>query len=298
MPQTTDKTDRAKSSLDIKSLGEITVMKIHKRGLRYTFPIFSAVAGTLMLMSAFAPRAEAAIAGLQYYFDFNLEPNNTNAPFTSRATGSFGGTYPANGADATQTSLITGEAGLNGFATGNLVVVQPPPANGTTVNAVTGDIAGGGLQIKSNSTTATDKFCFTIGAMNLTGLQDASLTFALKGGGTGGFTTLELAYSFTNTVGSFTTFDTIAITGTTYAMQTANLPPVTDGASSLYVSFCFTGSSNAGTGHATFIDNIQVTAAVPEPTTAATGVLAVLAVFGLCWSQRRCLIQSLRLRRT
>src|SRR6266446_5806445 len=110
MPKRTDKRDRAKSSRDIKSPEETTVMKLHKRGLRYTFPIFTAVAGTLMLMTAFTPRTEAAVAGLQYYFDFNLEPDNTSMnllPLTSRAVGSFGGTYPTG-----QTSLFNGEAGV------------------------------------------------------------------------------------------------------------------------------------------------------------------------------------------
>src|SRR5438045_7716326 len=115
MPKRTDKTDRAKRSRDIKITEEITVMKFHKRGLRYTFPIFTAVAGALMLMAAFAPRANAAIGGLQYYFDFNTEANNTSmntTPLTSRATGSFGGTFPTNGANATQTSLFNGQAGV------------------------------------------------------------------------------------------------------------------------------------------------------------------------------------------
>jgi hypothetical protein len=137
--------------------------------------------------------------------------------------------------------------------------------------------------------------------MNFTGLEDISISFALKGGGNGGFTDLTLAYSFTNTTAaSYVDFKSISGVDalSTYTLESATLPLATNNASTLYIRFSFTGSGNSGVGNATFIDNIQITAAVPEPTTAVSGVLAVLAVFGLCWSQRRCLIQSLRLRRT
>ena len=121
--------------------------------------------------------------------------------------------------------------------------------------------------------------------------------FALKGGGVKGFQSLQLAYS-TNNV-NFTNFGgTISMAGlTTYTLESKNLPTVTNGASTLYISLCFSGASDSGVSTASFIDNIQITAKVPEPTTATSGVLAVLAVFGLCWSQRRCLIESLRFRR-
>jgi hypothetical protein len=267
-------------------------MKLHKLSL------FGPVAGALMLMSAFAPRAEAAIPGLQYYFDFNLEPDKAVPPYTSRATGSFGGTYPTNGANATQTTLFNGEAGLNLFTTGSWSGISVQTGTGTLVNAFDADTAGGAIRLRGNSTSATTTYCYTIGAMNFTGLEDISITYALKGGGTGGFTDLTLAYSFDNT--TFTDFATVSGVNalSTYTLESANLPTATDNASSLYISFCFTGSTNTGVAQATFIDNIQITAAVPEPTTAASGVLAVFAVFGLCWSQRRRLIQSLRLRRT
>ena len=270
-------------------------MKLHKLSL------FGPVAGALMLMSAFAPRAEAAVAGLQYYFDFNLEPNNTSmntAPLTSRAAGSFGGTYPT-----MQTSLFNGEAGVvstlftgNGAGAGGTVQT----GEGSTVNLFDADTAGGALRLRSNTTSGADVNCFTIGPMNFTGLEDISISFALKGASGGGFTDLTLAYSFDNTVGSYVDFATVSgvDTLTTYTLESKSLPTATNGASTLYISFCWTGSTNTGAAHGTFIDNIQVTAAVPEPTTAVSGVLAVLAVFGLCWSQRRCLIQSLRLRRT
>jgi hypothetical protein len=305
MAKRTDKTDRAKSSRDIKSPEKINVMKMHKRGLRYTFPIFTAIAGTLTLMSAFAPRAEAVVGGLQYYFDFNLEANNTSLSSTSlnsRATGSFGGTFPTNGANATATQLFNGRtdlvnSGFNGMGAGAGATIQN---GGSTVNLFDADTAGKALRLRANSTVTTDINCFTIGPMDFTGLEDISISFALKGGGTKGFQTLTLAYSFDNITFS-SPFKTIGGVGglpSTYTLESANLPAATNGASTLYISFCFTGASDNGVSTATFIDNIQITARIPEPTTAATGVLAVLAVFGLCWSQRRRLIESLRFRRT
>ena len=161
MPRQTEliKRDRAKRSRDIKITKEITVMKFHKRGLRYTFPIFTAVVGTLMLMAAFAPRAEAAVGGLQYYFDFNLEANNTSmntSPLTSLATNSFGGGHPANGANATQTSLFNGQAGVvstlfTGMGAGAGGSVQT--GTGSTVNLFGADTAGGALRLRSNTTS-------------------------------------------------------------------------------------------------------------------------------------------------
>jgi hypothetical protein len=275
-------------------------MKFQKRGLRYTFPIFSAVAGTLMLMSAFAPRAEAAVGGLQYYFDFNLEADNTSmnaSPLTSRSP-DFGST-PAQPFNTT--SLFNGQAGVvstlfTGMGAGAGGSVQT--GQGSTVNLFGNDTAGGALRLRSNTTSGADTNCFTIGPMNFTGLEDISISFAILGGGAKGFQTLQLAYSTDNV--TFTNFGgTIGLAGlTTYTLESKNLPTATNGASTLYISFCFTGSTDTGVSTATFIDNIQVTASIPEPTTAVSGVLAVLAVFGLCWSQHRCLIESLRLRRT
>jgi hypothetical protein len=305
MAKRTDKTDRAKSSRDIKSPEKTTVMKFHKRGLRYTFPLFSAVAGALMLMPAFAPRANAVTSGLQYYFDFNLESMNTSlssTSLTSRGTGSISAGQPFNGADATATSLFNGRTDLvnsafMGMGAGAGATIQ---SGGTTTNAFDSDTAGNALRLRSNSTVTTDTNCFTIGPMNFTGLEDISISFALKGGGAKGFQSLQLAYSIDNS--TFVDFGTAinvgALSTSTYTMESRDLPTITNGASTLYISFCFTGASDNGVNTATFIDNIQITASVPEPATAASGVLAVLAVFGLCWSQRRCLIESLRLRRT
>jgi len=275
----------------MKSPKETTVMKLHKRGLRYTFPLFTAVAGALMLMTAFAPRAEAAVAGLQYYFDFNADGDNAPPPYTSVAPATFGA-YPT-----MQTTMFNDPN--NAFPTGVGAGMSVQTGEGSTVNLFSTDTAGNALRMRSNATgSATSQYCFIIGPMNFTGLEDISISFALKGASGGGFTDLTMAYSFDNI--TYVDFATVSGVDTlsTYTLEGATLPTLTDNASTLYIRFCFTGSTNSGEPHGTFIDNIQISAAVPEPTTAVSGVLAVLAVFGLCWSQRRCLIQSLRFRRT
>ena len=112
--------------------------------------------------------------------------------------------------------------------------------------------------------------------------------------------------SNTALAGSFTTFTPVGgvlipHTDTLYHTYSYNVSTLTAGAvndqSTLYFQFCFsTESGNNAHGNDTLIDNIQVTGEgvpVPEPTTAISGVLAVV---GLCWYQRRWLIRSLRLR--
>jgi hypothetical protein len=133
------------------------------------------------------------------------------------------------------------------------------------------------------------------------GLQQASISFALQqlnGGGPGhhGFTTLTLSYSLTGANGSFTTFATFTNLQqySSYTTLSANLPTAVNGDSSVWVSFCFTGSTDSGINNVTNIDNIQVTGLVPEPSTYIGGVLGIA---GLCWFQRRRLIRSVRFRR-
>ncbi len=115
--------------------------------------------------------------------------------------------------------------------------------------------------------------------------------------GTGGFTTLTLAFITDGT--TFTDFHTF--TGlrldTSFTTLSAFLPQSANFQSQLFIQFCFSGATNNDTHNNTFIDNIQITGLVqiPESSTATGGLLSVLA---LCLYQRRRLIRSLGLRRT
>jgi PEP-CTERM motif-containing protein len=274
------------------------VSQLQNRGRSRRFHIFLfAAAGALMLTTGFAPKANAAAAGVQYYFDFNLEAHNTslqNGSLTSRSgAGDPFSTTPPNQPFMT-TMMVNGEAGGNlftGMGAGAGATVQ---AGGSTLNLLGTDTAGNALRLRSNTTTGTEVNCFTIGPMDFTGLQDVSISFAIKGGGTGGFTSYTLAYSFDNT--SFTDFATnVAITSTSYVVKSFNLPSAVNGESTVYISACFTGSTNTGVSTATFIDNIQIVADIPEPSTYIGGLLGIA---GLCWFQRRWLSRALRFRRT
>jgi hypothetical protein len=96
--------------------------------------------------------------------------------------------------------------------------------------------------------------------------------------------------------GSFTTFATFNNLQqyNDYTMLSANLPTAVNGDSSVWVSFCFTGATDAGINNVTNIDNIQVIGAVPEPSTYIGGLLGIA---GLCWFQRRWFSRALRFRR-
>jgi hypothetical protein len=258
-------------------------MKLQKRTLRlgYSFPLFTAVISALMLMSAFAPKANALVTELLVYYNFN---QGTSFPQLSVAPGLETGIHLDN-ADA---------YGLpNKFDSGNLKI---DTTAGTTVNGVTGETAGGALDARGNTTTGLPNpatpSCFVIGPFTNNNL-DGSISFALKSTGTGQFTTLNLLYSTNGT--TFTNFATFTNLHqyTTYTTLSANLPNAAH-SSTTYIEFCFTGASNNNTNNNTFIDNIQITGEVPEPTTYIGGALGVV---GLCWFQRRR-FRSLRLRRT
>jgi len=257
-------------------------MKLHKRGLRYAIPLFSAVAGALMLTAAFVPQTNAAPT-LQAYFNFNSETNGQAPPYTSVPPG-------------LQTTTLFNDV-TNPFPAGHISVNSTA---GTTLNSADAvPVAGGALDLSGNSNIPTKIYCFNIGPINTTGGEPVSLSFALMSIGNGGqFKELDLAYSTNGT--TFTNFATFTDlqTHTTFFTYNSALPAGAENQSALYIQFCFTGSKNSAVGNHTYVDNIQITTAVPEPATAVSGVLAVLAVFGLCWSQRQRLIQSLRFRRT
>jgi len=228
--------------------------------------------GVLMLMAMAAPSAHAQVT----FFDFE----------NAAAAALFPGTpYPAD----------VGQGALSNLTfPGGGIVIEP-----------TGGNPDGVLDLKGNTTQPGSTYCFEIGAINTTGLTDITLSFDLKSQGespnptaNGQFSTLTLYYSTDNI--TFTQFaqDTNLHNETTYALgfHTYNLSALTGGAvnnqSTLYIEFCFTGSTNTAEQNHTFLDNISITA-VPEPATVFSGVLAAV---GLCWHQRKRLSAVLRAR--
>jgi hypothetical protein len=270
--------------------------------------LFVAGAAALMLAAAFAPRAEAQTSELLYYFNFTDNSTNPsvpsfNPPYTSVDPDTFSDHAPF---AATTTTIINGEGGafvFPGTGAGAGMTIQ---TNGTTENRYTFDTTSEthNLQLRANDTTGSTQYCFTIGPMDLSGtpagFQGFSITFALEqlnGGAEGhhGFTSLTLAYSFTGLAGSFTPFGapidlTAADLTNQYKTLTVPLPTAVNGHSTVYISFCFVGATDTGINNSTQIDNIQILALTPEPSTYIGGLLGIA---GLCWFQRRRLIRFL-----
>jgi hypothetical protein len=236
------------------------------------------MASALLFTGAFLPEANAQQV-LATYFNFNSEINGQPPPYISVGP---------------QITTLFNDP-INAFPSGSLSIDS---AAGTIVNRVDLDPAGGALDARGNTNGTSSQFCFDIGPIITTGiggLQQISLSFALMSvGNVGRFTTLALNYStngitFTNfatftNLQSFTSFDTIA----------ASLPVAANNQLTLFIQFCFTGSTNNAEQNHTYLDNIQINAIVPEPTTVVGGVLGIV---GLCWYRRRWLIRFLRLRR-
>jgi hypothetical protein len=276
--------------------------------------LFGAVASALLLTAALAPRANAATNLLTYY-NFEQDADLSDPPFPSSTSVPF-----------TQSTTLTNDI-TNSFPSGNIFVRSvypppPPPSNISPAGTTQNQWPGGGTQTADPTTadpnhaldlagnanvTAGTNYCFEIGPINTVGSTNVTLSFAIASVGNGGqFDILTLAYSTTGAPGTFTHPITInestsflgANTSTvTYHTLTANLDSGANNQATLYIQFCFQSTSgNNAHGNDTLIDNIRVEGEgvpVPEPTTAISGVLAVV---GLCWYQRRWLIRSLRLR--
>jgi len=248
-----------------------------------------AAAGALALTAAFVPKANA-VTELQVYFNFNSEADKAPPPYTSIAVGTY-----ASGEPLQQTTLFSDPT--TPFPGGQLLIDS---AAGTTMNQFPADLsgAGGALDVMGQPHgSASTQYCFDIGSFSTVGLHDLSLSFAIKAVTTapgGAFTTLDLAYGTNGT--TWTNFDTIAINQDgTFHIINDNLPTGTNGHSTFFLQFCFSGASNAS-GHV-FVDNIQVNSVIPEPTTYLGGLLGLLGVLVLCWYQRQGLMRAPSFRR-
>jgi hypothetical protein len=237
--------------------------------------------GALLLTAApFLPEANAQQQQLLSYFNFNSEINGQPPPYTSQGP---------------QIITLLNDA-INPFPAGSLSVNSTA---GTIVNRVGMDPAGGALDARGNTNGTTTQFCSDMGPINTTGiggLQQVSLSFALRSlsANNSQFTTLTLNYSTNGaTYTQFVQFTNLR-GFTTFTALTANLPVAANNQPTLFIQFCFTGSTTNAAGNHTYLDNIQINAVVPEPTTVASGVLGVI---GLCWHQRCRLIRSFRWRR-
>ena len=233
-----------------------------------------------MLAGAFAPKADAAVL---VYFNFE------SVTFTSVPAPGPGGLYP----------LLQNQTILNSptdpFPPGGLNLAS---GVGTILNELVPDVptTNSALDLSGNTSGTTRLDCFRFG-VNTAGDVQASLSFALQSLGNGSqFTQMEVRYS-TNGGTTFTVTPEGLVTITQdalYHIYTFNISGAANTANAL-IEVCFTGSTTNNAANHTYLDNLQINAAVPEPATVVGGVLGVV---GLCWHQRRRLIRSLRWRRT
>jgi len=133
-------------------------------------------------------------------------------------------------------------------------------------------------------------------AVNATLLTNMSLSFAQNSNGNG-YKNVTLDYSINGGLTFNANNDAITKSLTTGGnfLVTFNVPSGANQQTNLVLRLSFSGGSSNGTDLQTVIDNIQLNAnVIPEPATVIGGLLGSC---GLCWLQRRRLIQSISLRR-
>jgi hypothetical protein len=239
---------------------------------RRPFRLLFVLAGALMLLAAFTPRAKADLIAY-----FNFEPPPTLP-------------YPVN-----LTSQVP-PGFLLTIMTTNYNPANMSAESGVALNVPPGDPDPNSTAMGLSASLLNSPANFDIPLFTALGLfQNMSISFAVNVSGNG-FTTAALWYS-TNGGVSFTQAPgqifNLPNSGTFVVNFT--VPAAANNAPLLVLRLQFTGGQSSGQNLQDTIDNIQINGTiVPEPTTIAGGLLGVL---GLCWHQRRRLIRSVRFRK-
>jgi hypothetical protein len=240
--------------------------RFRPHGLAFRLLLF--LAGALMLLAAFAPRANADLIA---YFNFEgtaTPPYPVN--LDSEVPPGFATTtlFLDNGTPGMPFSVgaTSAEAGLPL----NVAAGDPDP-NNTSLGIHRSGVNPLGIEIPLFSGVGiydVTSVSFAISA-NGNGYAFATLQYSTNGGGT--FTNIGVPQPIVNGPGVVMTFAVPA--GTTINQPT------------LILRLLFTGGQSNGADLQNQIDNIQVNGTiVPEPATVAGGLLGVL---GLCFHQRR-----------
>ena len=255
---------------------------------KFTFRLLLILAGALMLLAAFAPRANADCPACIRYYNFEGDPTapypvNLDSHIPAFEVGSGFGISLRTGTDPTMAATGAFPTGSTSAEAGIPLNVAPgdPDPNNTSLgihrsghDQLYMDIA----MFSAVGVYDVTSVSFAVGA-NGNGYAFVSLLFSINGGAT--FTQVGATQLIPNGPGTILTFALPAGT-------TLNQPD-------LVLRLAFTGGQSNGVDLQNEIDNIQVNGViVPEPATVAGGLLGVL---GLCWHQRRRLIRSVRFRR-
>jgi hypothetical protein len=241
------------------------------RGLR--FRLLLILAGALMLLAAFAPRAKADLIGL-WNFEGAADP-----PFPVNMTSS-----PLGFVQNVQLLTSWDPTNTLDVSPGLLQNLLPPDAP-PSVHAL-------GLSrsfANSNPPATFDMQLFSPQGF----FQNMTLSFAINAQGNG-LTNATIWYS-TNGGTTFTMFASQPIPNSGTIVVSAAVPALANNAPSLVLRIQLENGQSNGLNLQNVLDNIRVDGTiVPEPATVAGGLLGVL---GLCWFQRRRLISSGRFRR-
>jgi hypothetical protein len=231
------------------------------------FSLIGALAAALLFSAAFVPQANAFVVVV-----YNFEDSTVGGPpdFTSDVP------------PGQQNPLMTTDYNVNDISS----VSPSVPLN----NVAPGDLDPNLLAIQLSHAKSNEGSCFQF-TVNTIGLSQMSLSFAYNNNGNG-FTTATFQYSL-DAGANFTTFGTSTLTTGGNFVASADVPVAANNQASVVFQICFTGGTSNGNNIQTVIDNVRLDA-IPEPSTVMSGLLSV---GGLCWVQRRRLIQSIRLRR-
>jgi len=240
------------------------------RGLQYRS--FLILTGALMLLAAYAPRADADLIAY-----FNFEDSTVGGPpdFTSEADQGLG----------IATTIITN------YNPADMDSVTP----GLPLNVAAGDTDPNNLAVHLFRSEENNGADFDIPLYSSQGFfQDMTVTFAINVQGNG-FSLVTLFYSTNGGVTFINSGNTASLLTGGIQLITLAVPVAANNAPLLVLRLEFTGGQSNGVNEQDIIDNIQVNGTiVPEPATVAGGLLGVL---GLCWFQRRRLIRSVRFRK-
>jgi hypothetical protein len=241
------------------------------------------LAGALLLLAAFAPRANADCPACLRFYDFE-------APGTIVTPGSHAPAIEQG--DVPPFTLLYQNDNGTPYNVGNLM----PVSDATVGN--TNKPAGSNPNVVSLGTTRSGQahLNLVMTFISPTGVYDIqSVSFASRGSGNG-FQNVQLQMSSNGGVTwtNLSVVTPIPTAVTTIVLNNTLCPGCTVGVPNLLVRLNFINGQSNGNDLQNTIDNIQVNGtAVPEPATVAGGLFGVL---GLCWFQRRRLIRSLRFR--
>lgn len=151
---------------------------------------------------------------------------------------------------------------------------------GSTLGAINGDVAGGGICLE-NGTAGGNNGAYFQFAFSMAGFTDLAISYATRGTSSG-FTSQTWSWSTDGT--NFTNFQTVTGTNvTTYFLASLNTLNALDGAATAYLRVTFNGALTTSSTGNNRLDNLLFQAnAVPAP-----GALALLGLAGLAGRRRR-----------